>query len=279
MIGTGWSQQTGQSETLGFNAATTGTTTVTYGASNAKGAWSSIGGVTSFDYNLIEVHGYTNQSPADSFFDVGITVGANTFVIAGDIWINTSGEYGSTNVALSIQIPLFIKAGAQLAMRGAKANINTFQWAHTITGYSNGVGGQRGFSRCRALYTPASSVPPLVDSGATANTKGAYTQLVASSGFTAVALMAGIGTVSIDPVAASRMAMDLSIGGSGSEWPFFSNFVMCMGPGGDNQMLTASYPILPVYVPSGSRIAVRGQSNSTVAAERNFRVGLWGFEP
>lgn len=279
--GANWSPWNGGArvETLGvsLSGATAGTT-LTPGASNVKGSWADIGGTTGFAYKQIMVAMANNGAAADAVVDIGINVGGNRFIIAEDLRF-ASSRRSAAEGAQYFGLPLFVPAGAQLSGRVASSSgaAGTIQVA--ITGFSAGIGGVAPFSRCRALYTPSLSRGVTIDPGGTANTKGAYAELVASSGFNAAALMCAIGFAGdVSRAAAGNAALDIAMGASSSEQLVLRDFIISWGTIFDGPSI-ASSPIIPCYAPSGTRFSARSQSTITTAGDRNVDLALWGFEP
>lgn len=113
---------------------------------------------------------------------------------------------------------------------------------------------------------------PNVDAGATANTKSAWVELIASTardakGFT----LCGWGDASCDT--SVRLHIDVGVGASGAEQIIFAD-------AGASQVSYRTeligLPLGPVWtpIPAGSRVAVRVQCSSTSANSRIPRLGL-----
>jgi hypothetical protein len=264
------------SETLGFSAGTTVGVTLTSGAANTKGSYVDVGGVTSFTYNRLCVQFITPSAAADFVVDLAVNASGNRFIIAEDLRYSTARRFVSEGTQV-YELPLTIKGGAQLSARCASATASATMQI-VMQGFSNGVAGMPGLSRCRALYTPATSRGVAIDPGGTANTKGAYSQLVASSGFNAELLMMAIGfNDDIARAAAARFSQDLAIGAGGAEQIFNPDYFFCCGTTTDGPFMSGGM-LLPFYIPAGSRISARGQSSSIVAGDCTWDLALWGFE-
>jgi hypothetical protein len=279
--GANWSPWNGgaRAQTLGVTtaSATTGTTVTAGGSANTKGSWVDIGGTTGFSWKRLLAAMIANSGAVDFVVDIGINVGGNRFVIAEDLRFASSRRIASEGIQYC-DLPLFVPAGAQLSARCAGSSASaTLQLA--ITGFSAGLAGMAPFSRCRALYTPSSSRGVAIDPGAAANTKSAWVQLVASSGFHSAAVMAAIGyNGDVARTAASRTALDIGIGASSSEHVLLPDLLLGWGPTLDGPFV-ANIPLLPLYIPSGTRVVARAQCTDTAAGDRTIDLALWGFEP
>jgi hypothetical protein len=108
----------------------------------------------------------------------------------------------------------------------------------------------------------------VVDPGASADTKGSYTQLAASSGAVAQVLVA-LFTVRGNPAAASaQWAVDVATGAAGAESVFVPD--LRLGTASTNELrlnLRAAPPLL-VYIAASTRISVRASCDITDATDR-----------
>ena len=107
---------------------------------------------------------------------------------------------------------------------------------------------------------------------ATTHTKGAWTQLVASSADETGLLVVSYADTSTAATEVSVL-LDLATGAGGSESAFASN--IAIGGADSNRSQTAGNGIyLPIYIPSGRRIAARIQSN-IASRTATVAVGLY----
>ncbi len=89
--------------------------------------------------------------------------------------------------------------------------------------------------------------------GGAANTKGSYTQLVASTSADAVGIILQVNNRS---AGANEYSVDVAVGGSGSEQIIIPDFIM------QNDHAAADNVYFPILIPAGTRIAARCQSPS-----------------
>lgn len=90
-----------------------------------------------------------------------------------------------------------------------------------------------------------------------ANTKGAWTQLIASTAFQAAGIIIRLGK----NTALADILVDIGVGGSGSERVIVENLLIT---GRDD--VAAAYQ-LPVVIPAGSRLTARCQASSVISLE------------
>jgi len=117
----------------------------------------------------------------------------------------------------------------------------------------------------------SSSSMTVITASATANTKGSYTQIVASTAFDSTWMMLivrGFGT-------SRGFLLDLAIGAAASEKVIISNLLL--GSSG-NGCLPGTYGPFPISIPAGTRIAARLQSTTgSSTAQIEVVLGASGF--
>jgi hypothetical protein len=117
-----------------------------------------------------------------------------------------------------------------------------------------------------AVIDASNATGTLITAGATANTKGAWTQLVAATDFDSDGMLLTLSIQSAHPY-----AFDIAIGASGSEQIIVNN-ILLRGINGSNYY-SSSY--LPITIPAGTRISVRSQS-TTASSIGHALVHLFG---
>jgi hypothetical protein len=107
-----------------------------------------------------------------------------------------------------------------------------------------------------------------ITAGATANTKGSYTQLIASTPFDADWIEVEITWGSVPT--GGEILVDIAVGAAGSEQDMISNLQYC-----DSSAYSFSRYLFPIRVSAGTRIAARSQCN-TGSATIHVKVNLMG---
>ena len=176
-----------------------------------------------------------------------------------------------------IAIPLSIPKGARISARcqcstgsqTARVHLQLFDGAHTMMEGAAGVDAI-GFSSSTSLGTPL--VP-----NASANTKGSYAQLVASTlrdymGFFGIVdgqLVAPSGNIN------NAYDVDVAIGGSGSEVVILPDFLAWSSLANTSiQASGALIPFVPLLIPKSTRVAAR--CACTTASASNCGLTLYG---
>lgn len=178
---------------------------------------------------------------------------------------------GSIGAGIAMFVPVFVPAGSRLSARTASASSSQSTWisCSLIRANSNVPLASYG----RLLGYSGTSVPPIVDCGAAANTKGAYTQIVASTtndakGFSMLVAANQLNANDQDYL------LDLAVGAAASERIILNNSYW---RGAAYREIAAVIGPIWTPIPAGSRIAARGQCNRTGANDRVPRVSvvLW----
>lgn len=178
---------------------------------------------------------------------------------------------GSIGGGVAMFVPVFVPAGSRLSARTASAGSTQTTWLSCSLVRANSNVPLVSYGRL--LGYSGTSVPPIVDCGATAHTKGAYTQIIASTtndakGFSLLVANNPSNSTALDCL------LDLAVGAAGSEQIVLSNaYHRCAA----YREIASSIGPIWTPIPAGSRIAARGQCNQTAAAERVPRVSvvLW----
>jgi hypothetical protein len=264
-------------ESRGEQTGTSTGTTLTAAASvDTKGSWTALGAATGFAYEGITVHLANNNGTNGYLVDIGIDDGSgNNFVLVPDLSFqcNQASEHN-----LALFIPVHIPAGslmeARVACSAASGTLNCL-----VVGHSANPGGFPGYSRVERLFTPATSRGPAIEPGGTINTKGAWTQMVAS---TAVDIAGLFGVVGFNGdrsrAAAAGMLLDIGIGAASSEFVLVPNLALEWEATWDGPNDVFFSPV-PAEVPSGTRVAARGQCSLNTAGDRTVDLALYGLVP
>jgi hypothetical protein len=121
---------------------------------------------------------------------------------------------------------------------------------------------------------PADSGGTEIDPGGTANVKGAWTQITASTAADLAALVMAVGHRGNGALRHEQLLFDVGVGAAGSEQVLVPDWVVSVSL---SETLTPPWtPVLPVSVPAGSRLAVRSQCSDPDASDRLMDVVLYG---
>jgi hypothetical protein len=259
-------------EALGVNTATSLGTTITASATqNSKGSWTSIG-QTTFEWNSFIIS-VCNIAASNKVFDIGISDdNTNWWIIAPDLKV-PGLKYA--DFIEEFTMPLRVPAGKYIGARCAASTAS-----HTLdiglVGSHSSMMGMPGYSRAVSLYTVGTSRGVAIDPGATTNTKGPWTELIASTptNVDSIIVMQGQ-NADVNRTATARMLMDIGIGASGQEFAIVPNLFSYWTTTSDGP--TMNWGPITVSIPAGSRISARAQCTDNTSGDRTVDVGVIGF--
>ena len=258
--------------TPGLTPASSDSNRITSGAANTKGSWVEVeDSLTSDAQGLLLTFG--DSSSDDYLFDIGVGAAASEVVVVANIpWCR---QLASSGIKESAYIPFRIAAGARVSLRcqntvgGGTASAGV-TFLHAVP-----------LSPCTVATTygaaTADSGGTSVDPGSSANTKGAYSQITASTTGAIKWLLVGIGNQVNTTRTSANWLMDIATGGAGAEVVLIPNLNLQAGAGLD--VMHPHYFSFPCDIPSGTRLAVRAQCSITDATDRLFDVILIGLGP
>ena len=235
-------------------------------AANTKGAWAEMVASTSNAVKGFWVVCLSGIASHRMSIDIGTGAAASEVVLIADIhWSNGNEARGNGPCGY---FPVSIPAGTRIAARVASSTgSNTAAIAlHLVEGTGGGT--------C-VTYGVTTNQGVQVDPGATANTKGAYSEITASTSadiaYLAIIIHMDINTA---PAGAS-FGCSLATGGAGSEVDVVEEFTWSSNAGADHW--TPACHTFPITIPSGTRLAVAARSTTNDATDRLFRVSIIGF--
>lgn len=250
--------------------------TVTSGTpANTKGTIVQLVASTAFAATgLLIVVGQGSAADRSHLFDVYVGGSGSEVPILENLLL-ASHQRGTTYIHVPCNIPAGsrISAACQASTAASSTQVRVMLLRGGLLGPSGG--------RVITLgAVTADSGGTEIDSGATANTYGAWTQITAATtvGIAALQLRLGYGTNTgalFD--AAIGNFLDIGVGSSGNEVAIVDGFpwatsgsVQTIGGGGPNIWLPAS-------IPAGSRVSVRARNNTADATDRKFDIVLYGL--
>jgi hypothetical protein len=263
----------GRAEAIGANATATGGTTVSgSGTANVKGSWVELIAATSLDAAMLALSVLVPQGSAAgtrALADIGVgAAGSETTVIENLV---LAGDDSQNAIAAW---PIAIPAGSRIA---ARSQLDATTGSVTIAGHV--IGGGFGLPAPYHAVTTygvdaATSRGTAVDPGATANTKGSWVQITASTARAHAGLAVAATTQGNAARSDSRWLVDIGVGAGGSEQVLIPNLVFF---GSTAEVLIPGLTqFFPVAVPAGSRLAIRAQSDITDAADRINDYAIYG---
>lgn len=260
-----------------LTASSRGTLITAAGSANTKGAWADLGSATGFSYEAITVWCYRGSSAADYLLDIGISDGSNRFVLIADL--HMAGAKLAVEYGFHLTIPVRVPAGAQLSARVACSTLGATLDVGVV-GHASGVAGVPGFSRSVALFAPATSRGIAVDPGGTANTKGSWAEITASSPERVAAMYGLVGfNGDIARASVASLLLDIGIGAATAEYVLYPNMHISWGATRDGPSICPRIPPFAAAIPAGTRIAARAQCGIITVGDRTIDLALYGLVP
>lgn len=254
----------------GFNLASTTLTGITSG-SGSKGSWTEVITSSNTDSDFVTITiDLTDSTVEDILIDIGIGAAASEVAIIENLLY--SGR-GSTTVLPQIyQLPIRVQAGTRISARASADGAVTVG-----VGVELYVGGEKSFGYCCARgygVNTGTHSGTAVDCGGTANTKGAWTELVASTteDINGFYVFVGINDNLTINIPGYRF-VDIGIGAAASEAVIVSNHA---GYASTNEQSVQAV-FYDMKIPAGTRISARGQCPDTDASDRVVTVALVGI--
>jgi hypothetical protein len=257
----------------GANTVTSAGTLLTSGATNTKGSWTQLS--ASLPGDIVGV--WLNfQAPNSYRYFLDLAVGAGYTVVINDLYLVTRANMGVPGVFLPLALPagepLYARVSSASATRTVSVAANfVLASCNTSRPYARGV---------TLGATVASTSGVTIDPGASANTKGAWTQIANPTGYTIRSLLIAVGQgYDTYPAAYGTQGwlIDVGVGSAGSEVVLIPNLPACSDSSSDtiNQHW---YGPFDVTIPAASRIAIRCQCSVNTANVRLLRFTVTGFD-
>ncbi len=265
-------------EAIGSVGAGSDGTTVTSGAANTKGSYVQLIASTAFDIHYISIQLYpVGEATGDALLcDIAVGAASSEYDIIPNLYCESATASFRTPVA-QYSFPIFIPAGSRISARcqadaatqAVDINLQGFGFSFMPSAPLTSLIEAMGFDLSDSAGT-------LVDPGGSANTKGAWSQLVASTAREIRALGLAVGrNAGNQSLSDADFLVDIGVGAAGSERVIIPDWYAFSGSSGDTYRSQGT-PAFPVYIPAGSRVAARAQSSDTDATDRLIDVIAYG---
>lgn len=255
-------------QSVGAVLTTTDGTVVTSGAANTKGSYTQLIASTAADAVAIyAIFDTFNSSTSDeALFDFAVGASGSEVPFLNNV------PWGAAQAPGGVLYPCTIPAGSRLSVR--------FQSAAAATTYpvyatlfdgdlttSDGAAGADGIG-----FSLTTSLGTLITASATANSKGSYAQLIASTTRDYAGFYVHGESDNTQVTSVALFMVDVAIGASGSEVVIVPNIQMIADPA-VGEIATPLSPFFPIPIPAGTRVAMRCQSS---VASKTFSGAIVG---
>jgi hypothetical protein len=247
-------------------------TLLTGGTANVKGSYVELIASTAFHASWMLVSfSRTVSSSAEFLLDIAVGAAASEQVIVNNLYAS-----GLSSLYFNYMFPVSIPPGTRISARIQDGASGTGRVNVALIGNSLLPSASYGRLTTYGANT-ADSGGVSIDPGGTLNTKGAYSEIVASTTNRIRGLIIAIGAQGNNARTDALWLFDVAIGAAGSEQIIISDLpISCVAAG--DAVSPGVFPIIPISIPEGTRVAVRAQCSIIDAADRLFDVILYGVD-
>jgi hypothetical protein len=240
------------------------------GSTNTKGAFAELTSSLGFTCNFLELGWVSATVGGVSFlWDIAIGAAASEVVLIPDLLADYSGS--SLCMGTLETIPCGITSGTRVSARCQCSTASATLSAYAAFAATGGVPGVVSFVNYGSLT--ATSKATTIDPGGSANTKGSYSQLAASTSAVVQSLLVTLSLNVNSAPSTFLWAADVAIGASASEVVLIPDFrTRCFVATG-MALVPMSRHFL-TYIAGSTRIAMRASCSGTDATDRVISASL-----
>jgi hypothetical protein len=262
-------------EAVGAATGTSNGTNVTCNASaNTKGNYAPLITSTAFPSSLMVLAFDTPSSARSYLVDIAIGAASSEQVLISNLLVSVPSSnpaWGAVGI-----FPLAIPAGTRIAAR-AQSTTGSSQIRVSCHLFAGGFGiPPHGAIIDTYGVDTTDSGGTSIDPGGSSHTKGSYVEITGATTRPHRYLAVLFGSQVNGVMTTGTWLFDIAIGGAGSEVVILNNLVVNATSQADG-VHPAMYPLLPVNIPAGTRIAARAQSSITDATDRLLDMTILGF--
>lgn len=257
-------------ESNGDTSNSLATTMVNGGVANTKGAYTQLIASTARHYEGVIVRLFASSTiNTDYLVDVAVGAAASEIIRFPDLHLSTIADPMSESVFfLPIPIPVSTRLSARMASNSTTGVVRVL-----VEPYTGSLHGHRFGHLINMGADTATSSSTLIAQPASNNSKGAYTQLSASTPYRIRGLIVHFGRQ--QAVATQTRFADIAIGAASSEIVIIPNIGFSQNTTADHIQPWTYGPFF-CDIPAGTRIAMRYQQDVT-GAGRDVYAQLYGL--
>lgn len=257
-----------------LSASSLGVSSASNASTNTKTSWVQLIASTSREYASFAFC-YRDWYATNHLFDIGIGASGSEQVVVPNLFFGRAG-----NSVVRVELPLSLPRSTRISARHQCSEATAKQGDMVLQGFAGGAKTMAPAAGRWEVYgaDTTNTRGVALDPGATANTKGAWTQITASTNCPHSELFIVFGYYPALPngvIADSGFLMDVAVGASGSETVILSNHPVWLQSYGG--FVNNTHFRIPVDLPSGTRIAARCQSATNNATYRTADVVVYGL--
>lgn len=265
-------------ETIGLDTSNSkGTEIAGSGTANVKSSYTQLvasTGLTAVWIQLMVGHS-TSANTADFLYDIATGAAASETVVIADVPFCTGGNTFYTRS--TTLIPIAIASGTRIASR-VQLNGTATTLFFTISAILGAESDITSGAVTNYGSNTSDSGAVSVDPGGTANTKGSYSQIAASTSAAHNWLNPVLGNQDNGVRTGANWLMDIATGAAASEVVVIPDVWIEMGSTLDVPF-TYSWNFGVTEIASSTRLAARMQCSITDATDRTFDLAIFGSNP
>jgi len=201
--------------------------------------------------------------------DFAVGAGGSEQVVMADFKYSAKNTVGTTGIFVPLRIP----GGTRVSCAIASAGTETIEVQ--AVGVAGAFSSLPAFGNMDAMGITVSNGDGVdIDPGGTINTKGAYSQIIASTLHHYKHLIVCIGNSDNQGGTLTHHLMDFAVGAASSEQIFAADIAAVASP---QELIIPQLQSFPVDIQQGARIAVRTQCTITDATDRLLDIAIMGF--
>lgn len=264
-----------------FTAAGTtyGTTLTASASANTMGSYAQLVAATTQTTSWAQISLRTTGATRSFLVDIAVGGAGSEMIVVNNLLFSVGGTAQARMI--SVLVPLTIPAGSRIAARCQSTTASATCFISMIL-FADAMGSNQHSGSYLQTYNANSATSftiNAVDPGATANTKGAYAQLSASStAFRGFFLAVGPSSNTTSTTGTPLWALDIAFGSAGSEIVVVPDLQL-MGATTSAAVvpsLPSTLGYFPIPIPAGIRVAARAQCSSNTATGRVLGVTFYG---
>lgn len=260
----------GNNYTVSSNA---GVNTPPSASANTKGSFTQVVASTSVDsvWMVVDLQYYPSTTTT-VFVDVAVGAAGSEKVIIQDLEFSCTDLGGQHQASQLYGFPVAIPSGTRISARSQVNNASGDSPQVSVILFDGSFSQSEGYAGVDAIgANESSTIGSTLDPGGVIHTKGAYTQLTASTSRDYVGILAAFDGQNTGTLGSSQ-SVDIAIGGAGSETVIVPDITFWTSV----RTIPWILPFIPIMIPSGTRIAGRCSSSLTGAADRTVGLIVYG---
>lgn len=255
--------------TVGAVTASSAGTSMTTTTLNVKGGWAEITSsspITAHELTVFLFHHNVGAGQWTALVDIGTGGAGSEVVLVSNLLFS-----GAHRCVWNYVLPITIASGTRIAMRAQVFNAS--QTVKALIILTNNVAQYSSVATYGADISDSGGTE--VSSGTTANTKGAYSQLTASTSARHRQLIVAIGNQGRGTRNEIGFQLDIATGAAGQEQVLIPDLRL-FSDSAQDRLFPEWFGPIPCDIPAGTRLSARAQGNTLLDGHNKFDVVVYG---